>query len=98
MKRRTKRTGVNNSPDISLYGDNLDRLLAGLETPELRRERYKTSPIPVAQPQPLESIRTNNHPVVLVMYRDKCDCGTIASLLPARRGYMPCLRPPDPRA
>lgn len=63
------------TPNITMQGTNLDRLLSGHETPELRKEIYKSrgiAPPPVVRETILYP--SNKPPLIAVMFRNHCRC------------------------
>lgn len=74
MKRK-HRSNLNPTPNISLAGDNLDRLLSGAFTEELRKQLPKTRESEVSN-SPIQLLVPREHPLRIVFYENHCRCGS----------------------
>lgn len=76
--RSNRRKALQNVPDISFFGDELDRVLNGAVTPQLmvevRKELPKEEPKP--ESQPVFQIVPRLPPIVIIMQESICNCGT----------------------
>lgn len=89
MSKKHKRRSVTTESNITFQGDNLDRLLSGHITPEVRREIYKEAAKLAARPHEREPARepallAPSSPLIAVMFDNFCDCGMMCNTF----GYL----------
>jgi hypothetical protein len=78
MSRKHKHLKLNPPPNISMFGSQLDRLLNGVVTSELKKELESgTLPLPSsAESTATPFIPRELPPLYAVFYEDICNCGS----------------------
>ena len=75
MSRKSRHTQINTTPNISLYGDSLDRLLNGGFTNELRKQLPKAKEGDIS-PSVIPTLISKEYPLRAVFYKNHCSCGS----------------------